>query len=186
MQGVPSVSAASENGRNGGNVYSGNLLEKIVDRDNLNQAYKRVKANGGSHGVDGMKVNELLLYLKQHGAAIRQAVLEGSYAPAPVRQKGIPKPGGGVRLLGIPTVPDRMIQQTITQVLTSIFDPGFSEHRYWFRPGRSAKEAVTKAREYIEDGYRWVVDIDLARYFDAVNQDKLMSLVARKVKENGC
>jgi len=104
MQGAPSVSAASKDGRNGGNEYSGSLLERIVDRDNLNQAYKRVKANGGSHGVDGMKVDELLPYLKQHGAAIRQAILEGSYAPAPVRQKGIPKPGGGVRLLGIPTV----------------------------------------------------------------------------------
>lgn len=183
MQGAPSVSAASEDGRNGSNECSGNLLERIVDRDNLNQAYKRVKANGGSHGVDGMKVDELLPHLKQHGAAIRQAILEGRYAPAPVRQKGIPKPGGGVRLLGIPTVLDRMIQQAITQVLTPIFDPGFSEHSYGFRPGRSAKEAVTKAREYIEGGYRWVVDIDLARYFDTVNHDKLMSLVARKVKD---
>lgn len=183
MQGAPSVSAASENERNGGNEYSGNLLERIVDRDNLNQAYKRVKANGGSHGVDGMKVDELLPHLKQHGPAIRQAILEGSYTPAPVRQKGIPKPGGGVRLLGIPTVLDRMIQQAITQVLTPIFDPGFSEHSYGFRPGRSAKEAVIKAREYIEGGYRWVVDIDLARYFDTVNHDKLMSLVARKVKD---
>lgn len=183
MQGAPSVSTASENGRNGGNECSGNLLERIVDRDNLNQAYKRVKANGGSHGVDGMKVDELLPHLKQHGAAIRQAILEGSYTPAPVRQKGIPKPGGGVRLLGIPTVLDRMIQQAITQVLTPIFDPGFSEHSYGFRPGRSAKEAVIKAKEYIEGGYRWVVDIDLARYFDTVNHDKLMSLMARKVKD---
>jgi group II intron reverse transcriptase/maturase len=183
MQGAPSVSAASENGRNGGNEHSGNLLERIVDRDNLNRAFRRVKANGGSHGVDGMKVDELLPYLKQHGTAIRQAILEGSYTPAPVRRKEIPKPGGGVRLLGIPTVLDRMIQQAITQVLTPIFDPGFSEHSYGFRPGRSAKEAVIKAREYIEGGYRWVVDIDLARYFDTVNHDKLMSLVARKVKD---
>jgi len=183
MQGVPSVSAASKNGRNGGSEYSGNLLEEILDRNNLNQAYKRVKANGGSHGVDGMNVDELLPYLKQHGAAIRQALLEGDYVPAPVRRKEIPKPGGGVRLLGIPTVLDRMIQQAITQVLTPIFDPGFSENSYGFRPGRSAKEAVTKAREYIEDGYRWVVDIDLARYFDTVNHDKLMSLAARKVKD---
>lgn len=183
MQGVLSVSAASKNGRNGGNEYFGKLLEEILDRNNLNQAYKRVKANGGSHGVDGMKVDELLPYLKQHGAAIRQALLEGDYVPAPVRRKEIPKPGGGVRLLGIPTVLDRMIQQAITQVLTPIFDPGFSENSYGFRPGRSAKEAVTKAREYIEGGYKWVVDIDLARYFDTVNHDKLMSLVARKVKD---
>lgn len=183
MQEVPSVFAASKNGRNDGNEYSSSLLERIVDRDNLNLAYKRVKANGGNPGVDGMKVDELLPYLKQHGAAIRQAILEGSYAPSPVRRKEIPKPGGGVRQLGIPTVLDRMIQQAITQVLTSIFDPGFSEHSYGFRPGRSAKEAVTKAKEYIESGYQWVVDIDLARYFDTVNHDKLMSLVARKVTD---
>ena len=133
--------------------------------------------------MDRMKVDELLPYLKQHGAAIRQALLEGDYVPAPVRRKEIPKPGDGVRLLGIPTVLDRMIQQAITQILTPIFDPGFSENSYGFRPGRSAKEAVTKAREYIEGGYKWVVDIDLARYFDTVNHDKLMSLVARKVKD---
>jgi len=183
MQGAPSVPAASEDGRNDGNEYSSNLLEKIVDRNNLNQAYKRVKANRGSHGVDGMKVDELLPFLKAHGAAIRQALLEGNYVPAPVRRKEIPKPGGGIRLLGIPTVLDRMIQQAITQVLTPIFDPGFSENSYGFRPGRSAKEAVIKARDYIEGGYKWVVDIDLARYFDTVNHDKLMSLVARKVKD---
>lgn len=183
MQGAPSVSAASENRRNDGNECTSNLLEKIVDKNNLNTAYKRVKANGGSPGVDGMKVDELLPHLRQHGAAIRQAILEGSYAPAPVRRKEIPKPGGGVRLLGIPTALDRMIQQAITQVLTPIFDPGFSEHSYGFRPGRSAKEVVTRAKEYIESGYRWVVDIDLARYFDTVNHDKLMSLVARKVKD---
>jgi group II intron reverse transcriptase/maturase len=156
---------------------------KIVDRNNLNQAYKRVKANRGSHGVDGMKVDELLPYLKQHGSAIRQAILEGSYVPNPVRRKGIPKPDGGVSLLGIPTVLDRMIQKAITQVLTPIFDPKFSEHSYGFRPGRSAKEAVTQAKEYIQEGYRWVVDIDLARYFDTVNHDNLMSLVARKVTD---
>lgn len=183
MQGATSVPAASEDGRNDGNEYSSNLLENIVDRNNLNQAYKRVKANRGSHGVDGMKADELLSFLKAHGAAIRQAILEGNYVPAPVRRKEIPKPGGGVRLLGIPTVLDRMIQQAITQVLTPIFDPGFSENSYGFRPGRSAKEAATKAREYIESGCKWVVDIDLARYFDTVNHDKLMSLVARKVKD---
>ena len=182
-QGAPSGSTASEDGRDGGNGYSSSLLEKIVYRDNLNQAYKRVKANKGSHGVDGMKVEELLPYLKQHGAAIRQAILEGSYIPKPVRRKEIPKPDGGVRLLGIPTVLDRMIQQAIAQVLTPIFDPGFSEHSYGFRPGRSAKEAIIQSRGYIQDGYKWVVDIDLARYFDTVNHDKLMSLVARKVTD---
>lgn len=161
MQGVLSVSAAAKNGRNGDNEYSSNLLEAIMDRDNLNQAYRRVKANGGSHGVDGMKVDELLSYLKQHGAAIRQAILEGTYVPQPVRRKEIPKPGEGLRQLGIPTVVDRVIQQAIAQVLTPIFDPGFSEHSYGFRPGRSAKDAVKQARTYIQDGNRWVVDIDL-------------------------
>ena len=183
MPGGPSVSAVSENGRSNDSEYSSNLLEKIVERDNLNTAYKRVKANRGSHGVDEMTVDELLPYLKEHGQAIRQAVLEGSYTPKPVRRVEIPKPGGGVRQLGIPTVLDRMIQQAILQVLTPIFDPDFSEHSYGFRPGRSAKEAVLKAKDHIEAGYTWVVDIDLARYFDTVNHDKLMSLVARKVKD---
>ena len=183
MPGVPSVSAASENGRNDDSEYSSNLLARVVDRANLNTAYKRVKANRGSHGVDLMTVDELLPYLKEHGQAIREAILEGNYTPKPVRRVEIPKPGGGTRQLGIPTVLDRLIQQAILQVLTPIFDPDFSEHSYGFRPGRNAKEAVLKAKDYIEAGYTWVVDIDLARYFDTVNHDKLMNLVARKVKD---
>jgi len=183
MPGVLSVSAVSENGRNDDSEYSSSLLERIVDRNNLNTAYKRVKANRGSHGVDGMTVDELLPYLKEHGQAIRKAILEGNYTPKPVRRVEIPKPGGGLRQLGIPTVFDRMIQQAILQVLTPVFDPDFSEHSYGFRPGRNAKEAVLKAKDYIEAGCTWVVDIDLARYFDTVNHDKVMSLVARKVKD---
>jgi RNA-directed DNA polymerase len=183
MPGVPSVSAVSENGRDDDSECSSNLLDRIVDRENLNTAYKRVKANRGSHGVDLMTVDELLPYLKEHGQAIREAILEGKYTPKPVRRVEIPKPGGGTRQLGIPTVLDRMIQQAILQVLTPIFDPDFSEHSYGFRPGRNAKQAVLKAKGYIEAGYTWVVDIDLARYFDTVNHDKLMSLVARKVKD---
>lgn len=183
MPGVPSVSAASENGRNDDSEYSSNLLARVVDRANLNTAYERVKANRGSHGVDLMTVDELLPYLKEHGQAIREAILEGNYTPKPVRRVEIPKPGGGTRQLGIPTVLDRLIQQAILQVLTPIFDPDFSEHSYGFRPGRNAKEAVLKAKDYIEAGYTWVVDIDLARYFDTVNHDKLMNLVARKVKD---
>ena len=183
MPGELSVSAASENGRNDDSECSSNLLERVVERTNLNTAYKRVKANRGSHGVDLMTVDELLPYLKEHGQAIREAILEGSYTPKPVRRVEIPKPGGGTRQLGIPTVLDRMIQQAILQVLNPIFDPGFSEHSYGFRPGRNAKEAVVKAKDYIEAGYTWVADIDLARYFDTVNHDKLMSLVARKVKD---
>lgn len=183
MQGAPSISAASKKVRNDGSDYAGNLLEKILDRDNLNNAFKRVKSNRDSHGVDGMKVDELLLFLKQNGEAIRQAILEGSYTPQPVRRVEINKPDGGKRQLGIPTVLDRMIQQAITQVLTPIFDPEFSESSYGFRSGRDAKQAVEAARRYIEGGYKWAVDIDLAKYFDTVNQDKLMSLVAREVKD---
>lgn len=183
MQRAPSVPAASKKGRNDEGEYAGNLLEQILDRDNLNCAFKRVKSNKGSHGVDGLKVDELLPFLKQNGEIIRQAILEGSYTPQPVRRVEINKPDGGKRQLGIPTVTDRMIQQAITQVLSPIFDPDFSENSYGFRPGRDAKQAVEAARVYIEAGYKWVVDIDLARYFDTVNQDKLMSLVARKVKD---
>lgn len=183
MQEVRSITAASENGISDGNEYASKLLEAVVDRETLNMAYRQVKANRGSHGVDGMKVDELLPYLKQYGEEIRAAILAGRYTPAPVRRVEIPKPDGGVRLLGIPTVLDRMIQQAIAQVLSPIFEPGFSEHSYGFRPRRDAKQAVTKAKEYIEAGYKWVVDIDLARYFDTVNHDKLMSLVARKVSD---
>ncbi len=182
-QGASSISAAAKNGRNDEQEYAGNLLEQILDRDNLNRAYKKVKSNKGSHGVDRMKVDELLPYLKQNGEAIRQAILEGSYRPQPVRRVEIDKPDGGKRQLGIPTVLDRMIQQAITQVLSPIFDEGFSWCSYGFRPSRDAKQAVKTARTYIELGFKWVVDIDLARYFDTVNHDKLMSLVARKIKD---
>ena len=161
----------------------GGLLEKVVERENLNRAYKRVKANRGSHGIDGMEVEELLPYLKQHGQSIKQEILEGRYQPSPVRRVEIPKPDGGVRLLGIPTVVDRLIQQAIAQVLNPIFDPQFSESSYGFREGRSAKQAIKKAQEYINSGNRWVVDIDLAKYFDTVNHDKLMELVAEKVAD---
>ncbi len=159
------------------------LLEWILSRDNLNLAYKRVKANKGSHGVDGMKVDELLSYLKRHGETIRQRILAGDYTPQPVRRVEIPKPDGGVRQLGIPTVTDRLIQQAIAQELNKIFDPDFSENSYGFRPNRSAHQAIIAARGYIEQGYRWTVDIDLEKFFDRVNHDKLMSLIARKVKD---
>ncbi len=181
--GVRSGFTASENGQDNGSKLTGGLLEKILERDNLNTAFKKVKSNKGSHGVDGMEVDELLPYLKQHGETIRQAILEGNYIPAPVWRVEIPKPDGGLRQLGIPAVLDRMIQQAIAQILTPIFEPGFSESSYGFRPGRSAKDAVIKARTYIEMGYRWVVDIDLMRYFDTVNHDKLMYLVAKKVSD---
>lgn len=149
------------------------LLEKVIDRNNLNLAFKRVKKNGGSHGVDGMKVEELLPHLKQHGEQIKRDLLEGKYRPQPVRRVEIPKPnGGGVRLLGIPAVVDRMLQQAIAQVLTPIFEKEFSDYSYGFRPGKSAHDAIKQAQVYLNEGYTTVVDIDLENFFDRVNHDK--------------
>jgi len=159
------------------------LLEWILSRGNLNLAYKRVKANKGRHGVDGMKVDELLSFLKQHGKILRRSILAVEYVPQPVRRVEIPKPDGGVRLLGIPTVVDRLIQQAMAQELGKIFGPDFSESSYGFRPNRSAHQAVIAARGYIEQGYRWVVNIDLEKFFDRVNHDKLMALVVGKVRD---
>lgn len=178
-----SVSAAFERRKDDGKLYADNLLERILHRENMNNAYKRVKSNKGSHGVDGMKVDELLSYLKQHGKTLITSILEGTYRPKPVRRIEMKKPEGGIRLLGIPTVVDRMVQQAVAQVLTPIFEKTFSDNSYGFRPGRDAKQAVTKAKEYMEQGYKWVVDIDLAKYFDTVNHDKLMALVAREIKD---
>jgi RNA-directed DNA polymerase len=182
--GARSISSTSEEGRNGGNEYASGLLEKILHRDNMNDAYRRVKENKGSHGVDGMSVNELLPYLKQNGNQLRQSILEGTYNPQPVRRVEIPKPSGGKRLLGIPTVVDRVIQQAIAQVLSPIYERQFSEHSYGFRPGKSAKQAVLKCKEYIEAGYKWTVDIDLAKYFDTVNHSKLMRLLSATIKDS--
>jgi group II intron reverse transcriptase/maturase len=181
--GALSDPSASESGQDDSERKAERLLEAIVSRENLNLAYKRVKANGGSHGVDEMTIEELLPYLKQHGAALRQSILEGVYTPQAVRRVEIPKPDGGTRQLGIPTVVDRLIQQAIAQTLNSVFDKGFSANSYGFRPGRSAHMAIKAARSHIEDGNRWVVDLDLEKFFDRVNHDKLMSLVARKVKD---
>jgi len=178
-----SISPASKRGKNGMQEVGDNLLEWILSRDNLNLAYKRVKANKGSHGVDGMKVAELLSFLKQHGEALRQRILAGEYNPQPVRRVEIPKPDGGVRLLGIPTVVDRWIQQAIAQELGKIFDPDFSESSYGFRPKKSAHQAIMAARGYIEQGYQWAVDIDLEKFFDRVNHDKLMAQVVKKVRD---
>jgi len=178
-----SISAAFEGRKDNGKLYANNLLESILHRDNMNAAYKRVKSNKGSHGVDGMKVDELLPYLKQQGKALIASILEGTYRPKPVRRVEMRKPDGGIRLLGIPTVVDRMVQQAVAQVLMPIFEKTFSDSSYGFRPGRDAKQAATKAKEYMEQGYKWVVDIDLAKYFDTVNHDKLMALAAREIKD---
>lgn len=181
--GALSDPSASGSGQDDSERKAERLLEAIVSRENLNSAYKRVKANGGSHGADGMTVEELLPYLKQHGTALRQSILEGVYNPQAVRRVEIEKPDGGTRQLGIPTVVDRLIQQAIAQILNKVFDKGFSANSYGFRPGISAHMAIKAARKHIEAGGRWVVDLDLEKFFDRVNHDKLMSLVARKVKD---
>jgi len=182
-EGEHSYAPASAEGEDGNKVNTGRLLEKVLDRENLNLAYKRVKKNGGSHGVDGMKVEELLLYLKQHGDDLRQTLLEGKYRPQPVRRVEIPKPEGGVRLLGIPTAVDRMIQQALAQVLSPIFETEFSNYSYGFRPGRNAHQAIEQAQHYINEGYNVVVDLDLEKFFDRVNHDKLMYLLAKRISD---
>ena len=158
-------------------------MEQIVARDNLRQALKRVKKNHGSPGIDGMTVEELPGYLAAHWTGIREQLLTGTYQPQPVRRCEIPKAGGGVRALGIPTVLDRFIQQAVLQVLQPRFDPTFSEASYGFRPGRSAHQAVRKARAHIQEGRRFVVDVDLERFFDRVNHDVLMGRLAKRIAD---
>lgn len=162
-------------------VSGAGLFEQALSRDNLIAALKRVKANGGAPGIDGMTTKELEAYLKTSWLSIKQALLAGTYRPQPVRRVEIPKPGGGVRLLGIPTVLDRFIQQAIAQALTPIFDPMFSASSHGFRPGRKAHDAVMQAQTYIQAGFTWVVDLDLEKFFDRVNHDVLMARVARRV-----
>jgi len=158
-------------------------MEEICERENCKQALKRVKANKGSAGVDGMTVQQLPEFLKQHWPAIREQLLNGTYKPQPVRRVEIPKPDGGVRKLGIPTVLDRFIQQAVMQVLQDRWDRTFSEHSYGFRPGRSAHQAVNAAQQYMAEGYRWVVDLDLEKFFDRVNHDKLIAKIAERVSD---
>ena len=159
------------------------LMEEIWERENLKAALQQVKANKGSAGIDGMTVDQLADYLKQHWPAIREQLLSGTYEPKPVRRVEIPKPDGGVRKLGIPTVLDRFIQQAVMQVLQRRWDPTFSNHSYGFRPGRSAHQAVAQAQQYIAEGYGWVVDFDLEKFFDRVQHDKLMGQIAKRVED---
>lgn len=160
------------------------LLEEVLRRENMLNALRRVRSNKGAPGIDGMTVEELVPYLKMEWPRIREELIKGTYQPMPVRQVEIPKPNGsGKRSLGIPTVLDRMIQQAILQVLTSIFDPHFSDSSYGFRPGRSSQDAVKAAQGYVGSGYRFVVDLDLEKFFDRVNHDVLMARVARRVKD---
>src|SRR5690242_10199363 len=159
------------------------LMEEVCEQENCKQALARVKANKGSPGVDGVRVHDLPGYLKQRWPAIREQLLSGTYTPQPVKRVEIPKPDGGVRKLGIPTVLDRFIQQAVMQVLQRRWDRTFSDHSYGFRPGRSAHQAVEAAQQYIAEGYRWVVDLDLEKFFDRVNHDKLMAKIAERVSD---
>src|SRR6266436_4145723 len=159
------------------------LMEEVCERENLKEALRQVKGNKGSAGIDGVTVDQLTDYLKQHWAVIREQLLNGTYGPKPVRRVEIPKPDGGVRKLGIPTVLDRFIQQAVMQVLQRRWDRTFSEYSYGFRPGRSAHQAVAQAQQYIVANYSWVVDLDLEKFFDRVNHDKLMGQVAKRVED---
>ena len=178
-KGARSIAALETAEKNG----TDSLLERILRRDNLNAAYKRVKQNGGAAGIDGMTVEEMLPYLREHREELVASISGGRYKPKPVRRVEIPKPDGGVRMLGVPTVIDRKIQQAFVQVLQPVFEPTFSGSSYGFRPKRSAQQAMKKARDYYDEGYTHVVDIDLAKYFDTVNHDILLELVSREVTD---
>ena len=159
------------------------LLEKILDRENLNRAYKRVKANKGAPGVDGMTVEAALPWLKEHGKELTESIRQGKYKPDPVRRKEIPKPDGGVRKLGIPSVKDRVVQQAVAQKLMPIYEPLFADGSYGYRPGRSAQDAIYKIRGYAEDGYEWAVLLDLSKYFDTLNHEKLLNLLRNEIND---
>lgn len=159
------------------------LLEEILSASNLNRAYKQVKKNKGTHGVDGMEVEYLLQYLKDNGDELRKSILDGKYRPNPVRRVEIPKDNGKMRQLGIPTVVDRLVQQAVAQILSPIFEPQFAETSYGFRPKRSAHDALRKCKEYANQGYTYVVDMDLERFFDTVNQTKMVEILSRTIKD---
>jgi RNA-directed DNA polymerase len=159
------------------------LIGQVVERGNMQRAYSQVMRNRGAPGIDGMRCEDLLDWLKANWPRVKAALLDGSYRPQAVRRVDIPKPQGGVRTLGVPTVVDRLIQQALNQVMQPLFEPTFSDASYGFRPGRSAQQAVRKASEYIRAGKRWVVDMDLEKFFDRVNHDVLMARVARQVQD---
>ena len=161
------------------------LLRAVLARENLQQAWKRVRANKGAAGVDGLDINQTTVRLRTEWPAIREQLLSGTYRPQPVRRVTIPKPDGGERELGIPTVTDRLIQQAMLQVLQPILDPTFSEHSYGFRPGRSAHQAVLAAQAYVQSGRRVVVDVDLEKFFDRVNHDILIDRVQKRIGDGG-
>lgn len=177
------VGAYSTESRESRERDGANLLEKVLERGNLNRAYKRVKANRGAPGVDGMKVEEVPEWLKEHKGELLESIRKGKYNPNPVRRKEIPKGDGGVRKLGIPTVIDRIIQQAIAQVLTPIYEPTFSEGSYGYRAKRSAKDAIARIREYAEQGYRYAVCLDLSKYFDTLNHELLMNMLRERIQD---
>lgn len=168
-----------EDGERGG----ADLFERILDRENLNRAYKRVRANKGAPGIDGMTVEEALPWLREHREKLLSQLRTGTYKPQPVRRKEIPKPDGGIRKLGIPTVVDRVIQQAVAQQLIPIYEPLFSDGSYGYRPGRSAQMAIRRVKGYAEQGYRYAVQVDLSKYFDTLNHELLMNLLRRNIRD---
>ena len=176
---APSASPGEGKERDGAE----HLLERILDRDNLNRAYKQVKGNHGAPGIDGMTVEQALPWLQEHRADLLQSIREGKYTPTPVRRKEIPKPDGGVRKLGIPTVVDRIIQQAIAQQMQPIFEPLFSDASYGYRPKRSGQQAVQQVKKYAEQGYTYAVEVDLSKYFDTLNHELLMELLRKQIRD---
>lgn len=180
---VSSAQAIETKDRISQNHYN-NLMEKVVENDNVKQALRRVELNDGAPGIDGMQVKDLRTYLKENWRAIKGQLLNGSYKPQPVRRVEIPKSDGCVRFLGIPTAFDRFVQQAILLVLTPIYEPIFSDNSYGFRPNRNTRQAIKRAKQYINDGRKFVVDIDLEKFFDKVNHDKLTGLIRQKITDN--
>ena len=181
-QGEPSMYPAQTKDKSHGE-QNNDLMEEVLSRQNMLKALRRVEKNKGAPGIDNLKVESLRLYLSQNWLSIRRELLQVGYKPQPVLRVEIPKPNGGKRLLGIPTVIDRLIQQALLQILTGIFDPGFSPFSFGFRPNRKAHDAIIKAKQYLEEGYQWVVDLDIEKFFDHINHDMLMARVARKIKD---
>ena len=181
-QGEPSMYPAQIKGKSRGE-QNNDLMEEVLSKQNMLKVLRRVEKNKGAPGIDNLTVESLKPYLRQNWLSIREQLLKGDYKPQPVLRVEIPKPNGEKRLLGIPTVIDRLIQQALLQILTDIFDPDFSPFSFGFRPNRKAHDAVRKAKQYIEEGYQWVVDLDIEKFFDHINHDMLMARVARKVKD---
>ena len=176
--GAPNVNPRDRKERTGAR-----LLDRILQRDNLNKAYLQVERNHGAPGIDGMTVEEALPWLKEHKEELLESIRNGSYKPSPVRRKDIPKPDGGTRQLGIPTVIDRVIQQAIAQILIPIYEPQFSDASYGYRPGRNAKQAIRKVKKYAEEGYTHAVQVDLSKYFDTIGHDMLLNLLRQTIKD---